>query len=260
MAEEKNYEVIVKMKDIRKKFGDGPEILKGINMELRKGDIVAILGPSGSGKSTLLRCMNMLETVTSGTVTIKGETLVTTDENGKAHYVSDKEARRILAPTGMVFQQFNLFPHMTVMENLIEAPVHVKGMSKEDAIAVAEPILKRIGLYDRKDYYPAWLSGGQQQRVAIARALCMSPDVLLFDEPTSALDPELTGEVLKTMRELAAEHMTMAVVTHEMTFAREVATYVLFMADGYVIEEGKPDEFFSNPKNERTKAFLQNML
>ena len=260
MAEEKNYEVIVKMKDMRKKFGDGPEILKGINMELRKGDIVAILGPSGSGKSTLLRCMNMLETVTSGTVTIKGETLVTTDENGKAHYVSDKEARRILAPTGMVFQQFNLFPHMTVMENLIEAPVHVKGMSKEDAIAVAEPILKRIGLYDRKDYYPAWLSGGQQQRVAIARALCMSPDVLLFDEPTSALDPELTGEVLKTMRELAAEHMTMAVVTHEMTFAREVATYVLFMADGYVIEEGKPEEFFSNPKNERTKAFLQNML
>ena len=260
MAEEKNYEVIVKMKDIRKKFGDGPEILKGINMELRKGDIVAILGPSGSGKSTLLRCMNMLETVTSGTVTIKGETLVTTDENGKAHYVSDKEARRIPAPTGMVFQQFNLFPHMTVMENLIEAPVHVKGMSKEDAIAVAEPILKRIGLYDRKDYYPAWLSGGQQQRVAIARALCMSPDVLLFDEPTSALDPELTGEVLKTMRELAAEHMTMAVVTHEMTFAREVATYVLFMADGYVIEEGKPEEFFSNPKNERTKAFLQNML
>lgn len=260
MAEEKNYEVIVKMKDIRKKFGDGPEILKGINMELRKGDIVAILGPSGSGKSTLLRCMNMLETVTSGTVTVKGETLVTTDENGKAHYVSDKEARRILAPTGMVFQQFNLFPHMTVMENLIEAPVHVKGMSKEDAIAVAEPILKRIGLYDRKDYYPAWLSGGQQQRVAIARALCMSPDVLLFDEPTSALDPELTGEVLKTMRELAAEHMTMAVVTHEMTFAREVATYVLFMADGYVIEEGKPEEFFSNPKNERTKAFLQNML
>ena len=260
MAEEKNYEVIVKMKDIRKKFGDGPEILKGINMELRKGDIVAILGPSGSGKSTLLRCMNMLETVTSGTVTIKGETLVTTDENGKAHYVSDKEARRILAPTGMVFQQFNLFPHMTVMENLIEAPVHVKGMSKEDAIAVAEPILKRIGLYDRKDYDPAWLSGGQQQRVAIARALCMSPDVLLFDEPTSALDPELTGEVLKTMRELAAEHMTMAVVTHEMTFAREVATYVLFMADGYVIEEGKPEEFFSNPKNERTKAFLQNML
>lgn len=260
MAEEKNYEVIVKMKDIRKKFGDGPEILKGINMELRKGDIVAILGPSGSGKSTLLRCMNMLETVTSGTVTIKGETLVTTDENGKAHYVSDKEARRILAPTGMVFQQFNLFPHMTVMENLIEAPVHVKGMSKEDAIAVAEPILNRIGLYDRKDYYPAWLSGGQQQRVAIARALCMSPDVLLFDEPTSALDPELTGEVLKTMRELAAERMTMAVVTHEMTFAREVATYVLFMADGYVIEEGKPEEFFSNPKNERTKAFLQNML
>ena len=260
MAEEKNYEVIVKMKDIRKKFGDGPEILKGINMELRKGDIVAIFGPSCSGKSTLLRCMNMLETVTSGTVTIKGETLVTTDENGKAHYVSDKEARRILAPTGMVFQQFNLFPHMTVMENLIEAPVHVKGMSKEDAIAVAEPILKRIGLYDRKDYYPAWLSGGQQQRVAIARALCMSPDVLLFDEPTSALDPELTGEVLKTMRELAAEHMTMAVVTHEMTFAREVATYVLFMADGYVIEEGKPEEFFSNPKNERTKAFLQNML
>ena len=240
MAEEKNYEVIVKMKDIRKKFGDGPEILKGINMELRKGDIVAILGPSGSGKSTLLRCMNMLETVTSGTVTIKGETLVTTDENGKAHYVSDKEARRILAPTGMVFQPFNLSPHMTVMENLIEAPVHVKAMSREDAIAVAEPILKRIGLYDRKDYYPAWLSGGQQQRVAIARALCMSPDVLLFDEPTSALDPELTGEVLKTMRELAAEHMTMAVVTHEMTFAREVATYVLFMADGYVIEEGKP--------------------
>ena len=260
MAEEKNYEVIVKMKDIRKKFGDGPEILKGINMELRKGDIVAILGPSGSGKSTLLRCMNMLETVTSGTVTIKGETLVTTDENGKAHYVSDKEARRILAPTGMVFQQFNLFPHMTVMENLIEAPVHVKGMSKEDAIAVAEPILKRIGLYDRKDYYPAWLSGGQQQRVAIARALCMSPDVLLFDEPTSALDPELTGEVLKTMRELAAEHMTMAVVTHEMGFAREVGDRLLFVDGGTIIEQGDPREVFENPKEERTKLFLSKVL
>lgn len=255
MAEEKNYEVIVKMKDIRKKFGDGPEILKGINMELRKGDIVAILGPSGSGKSTLLRCMNMLETVTSGTVTIKGETLVTTDENGKAHYVSDKEARRILAPTGMVFQQFNLFPHMTVMENLIEAPVHVKGMSKEDAIAVAEPILKRIGLYDRKDYYPAWLSGGQQQRVAIARALMMEPQVLLFDEPTAALDPEITAQIVSIIRELAETNITQVIVTHEVEVARKTASRVVYMENGHIVEQGDAS-CFTEPQTEAFKNYL----
>ena len=240
---------MITVRNLHKHFGD-LVVLNGIDEHISQGEVVAIIGPSGSGKSTFLRCLNLLETVTEGEVYVDDERI----NDPKV------DVNKIRQKMGMVFQQFNLFPHMTVMENLIEAPVHVKGMSKEDAIAVAEPILKRIGLYDRKDYYPAWLSGGQQQRVAIARALCMSPDVLLFDEPTSALDPELTGEVLKTMRELAAEHMTMAVVTHEMTFAREVATYVLFMADGYVIEEGKPEEFFSNPKNERTKAFLQNML
>lgn len=253
-------EVMLKMTDIKKSFEDGIQVLKGIDLEVKKGEVLAIIGPSGSGKSTMLRCINKLETIDSGKIEIEGEVLADTDGSGKAQYVSDKEARKILAHTGMVFQQFNLFPHMTVMENLLEAPIQVKGLKREEIEPYAEELLRKVGLYEKKDNYPARLSGGQQQRVAIARALAMRPDIILFDEPTSALDPELTGEVLKTMRDLAAEHMTMVVVTHEMAFAREVASQVIFMADGYIVEQGEPEEFFGNPKNERTKAFLNNML
>ena len=181
-------------------------------------------------------------------------------KDGEAVYASGKEEREILSSTGMVFQQFNLFPHMTVLENLLEAPMQVKGLKRSEVEPYARELLAKVGLSDRADYYPSQLSGGQQQRVAIARALCMKPDIMLFDEPTSALDPELTGEVLKTMRELAAEHMTMVVVTHEMAFAREAASQVIFMADGNIVEQGEPEAFFAAPKEERTKAFLQNML
>ena len=183
-----------------------------------------------------------------------------TPPGGQAEYAAQHDCRRILAHTGMVFQQFNLFPHMTVLENLLEAPIQVKKMKKADVLPYAKELLKKVGLLDRADYYPSQLSGGQQQRVAIARALCMKPDIMLFDEPTSALDPELTGEVLKTMRELAEEHMTMVVVTHEMAFAREAASQVIFMADGVIVEQGEPEPFFSHPREERTRAFLQNML
>lgn len=251
--------VMLKMTNIKKSF-DQLEVLKSIDLEVRKGEVLAIIGPSGSGKSTMLRCINKLETIDSGSIEIEGEFLAKNDSHGKAQYVDDKKAREILSHTGMVFQQFNLFPHMTVMENLLEAPMQVKGLKRSEVEPYAEELLKKVGLLDKKDNYPARLSGGQQQRVAIARALAMKPDIILFDEPTSALDPELTGEVLKTMRDLAAEHMTMVVVTHEMAFAREVASHVVFMADGYIVEEGAPAEFFGNPKNERTKAFLNNML
>jgi len=207
-----------------------------------------------------LRCINKLETIDSGSIEIKGEFLAVTDGDGKAEYVETKKERQLLASTGMVFQQFNLFPHMTVMENLLEAPMQVKGLKREEVEPYARQLLAKVGLSDRADYYPSQLSGGQQQRVAIARALCMKPDIMLFDEPTSALDPELTGEVLKTMRELAEEHMTMVVVTHEMAFAREAASQVIFMADGNIVEQGEPETFFSQPREERTQAFLQNML
>lgn len=260
MAERAESEVMLKMTGVKKTFDGTLEVLKGIDLEVHRGEVLAIIGPSGSGKSTMLRCMNKLETIDSGTVEIGGKALVQNDSKGKAKYVTDKEARKILSRTGMVFQQFNLFPHMTVMENLVEAPIQVQGMKRSDIEPYAEELLNKVGLLDKRDNYPARLSGGQQQRVAIARALAMRPDVILFDEPTSALDPELTGEVLKTMRDLAEEKMTMVVVTHEMAFAREVANHVVFMADGYVMEEGSPEEFFGNPKNERTKAFLNNML
>ena len=244
-----NGDVMLRMSDIKKQF-DNLEVLKGVNLEVRKGEVLAIIGPSGSGKSTLLRC----------TIEIEGEILAQNDGSGNAAYVTDAKARKILAHTGMVFQQFNLFPHMTVLQNLLEAPISVQKRQREEVIPEAEALLEKVGLIDKKDNYPARLSGGQQQRVAIARALAMKPDIMLFDEPTSALDPELTGEVLKTMRELAAEHTTMVVVTHEMTFAREVASHVIFMADGVIVEEGAPEDFFGNPKNERTKVFLRNML
>lgn len=252
-------EIMLCMHDIHKSFGE-LEVLRGIDLEVRRGEVLAIIGPSGSGKSTLLRCINKLETIDSGRIEIKGETLAETDGSGRAVYVEAKKGRRLLASMGMVFQQFNLFPHMTVLGNLLEAPMMVKGLKREEIEPYARELLQKVGLSDRADYYPSQLSGGQQQRVAIARALCMKPDIMLFDEPTSALDPELTGEVLRTMRELAAEHMTMVVVTHEMGFAREAASHVLFMADGNIVEQGEPAALFGHPQEERTRSFLQNML
>lgn len=247
-------ETMVKMENVQKNFGD-LQVLKDISLELKRGEVVAIIGPSGSGKSTLLRCLNRLETVDGGSIAIENEYLVK-----DAKYVDDAQARKICGKMGMVFQQFNLFPHMTVLENLLEAPLIVKKMKREEILPVAEELLAKVGLAEKKDVYPTRLSGGQQQRVAIARALAMNPDIMLFDEPTSSLDPELTGEVLKTMRNLAEENMTMIVVTHEMGFAREVATKVIFMADGIVQEQGTPEELFGNPKNERLKAFLKSIL
>ena len=244
----------IEARNIYKKF-QNLEVLKGIDLEVNEGEVVAVIGPSGGGKSTLLRCLNKLETIEKGTIIIDGETLVSETTKG-AEYASPEDTRRIVCKMGMVFQQFNLFPHMTVLENLIEAPVQVQKRNKEEVIKEAEALLEKVGLSEKRDVYPRKLSGGQQQRVAIARALAMKPAIMLFDEPTSALDPELTGEVLRTMRELAEEKMTMVVVTHEMAFAREVATKVLFMADGYVQACGTPEEIFDNPTNERLKAFL----
>ena len=253
-------DVMLRMTGICKSFG-GLEVLRGIDLSLTRGEVLAIIGPSGSGKSTLLRCINKLETIDRGNITIRGEKLCWTNPGGTtATYASTNDVRRILMSTGMVFQQFNLFPHMTVIENLIEAPCHVKGMKRDEILPYARELLAKVGLVGREDYYPSQLSGGQQQRVAIARALAMKPDIMLFDEPTSALDPELTGEVLRTMRALAAERMTMIVVTHEMAFAREAATNVIFMDSGVIVEQGKPQTFFSAPKEERTQEFLRNML
>lgn len=247
----------IEIKNICKSF-DELDVLQGIDMTVDEGEVVTIIGPSGGGKSTLLRCLNKLETINKGTILIDGETLADTDETGNVTYADD--ASRITCKMGMVFQQFNLFPHMTVLENLMEAPVQVQ---KRDPVTVrkeAESLLEKVGLLDKKDQYPRRLSGGQQQRVAIARALCMKPDIMLFDEPTSSLDPELTGEVLKAMQRLAEEHMTMVVVTHEMGFAREVSTKVLFMADGRIQEQGTPSEIFEQPKNERLQSFLKSIL
>ena len=259
MANTQNEDVMLRMRGIKKSFGS-VEVLRGIDLTVRRGEVLAIIGPSGSGKSTLLRCMNRLEEISGGSVEIEGEVLATTTPAGAVEYTDAATSRRLLGCTGMVFQQFNLFPHMTVLENLLEAPVHVKKRPREEVLPEVRELLAKVGLSARADYYPAQLSGGQQQRVAIARALCMKPDILLFDEPTSALDPELTGEVLKTMRELAAEHMTMVVVTHEMAFAREAASQVVFMADGVIVEQGGPEAFFAAPKEARTQAFLHNML
>lgn len=248
----------IKATNIWKKFNN-LEVLKGIDLEVNEGEVVAVIGPSGGGKSTLLRCLNKLETVDKGSITIDGEELCR-ETSGGTEYVKNNDVRRIACKMGMVFQQFNLFPHMTVLENLIEAPVNVQKRDKAEVIKEAEVLLAKVGLSDKRDVYPRKLSGGQQQRVAIARALAMKPAIMLFDEPTSSLDPELTGEVLRTMRELADEKMTMVVVTHEMGFAREVATKVVFMADGHVQEQGRPEEIFVNPKNERLKSFLKVIL
>ncbi len=244
---------------VKKRFGHN-EVLRGVSLQVARGEVVAVIGPSGSGKSTLLRCLNHLETIDSGRIAIEGETLVQTDAGGHCRYVPEADIRRICARTGMVFQHFNLFPHLTVLENLIEAPLVVQRQPRAQAVARAEALLAKVGLAQKRDSYPARLSGGQKQRVAIARALCMQPGIMLFDEPTSALDPELTGEVLRTMRELAEEHMTMVVVTHEMGFAREVAHRVVFMDGGELIEQAPAEEFFAQPRHPRTQAFLQHML
>lgn len=248
----------IQAQNIWKKFNN-LEVLKGIDLEVGEGEVVAVIGPSGGGKSTLLRCLNKLETVDRGSIYIDGEPLCKETADG-TEYISKDDTRRLACKMGMVFQQFNLFPHMTVLENLIEAPINVQKRPKEQVIKEAETLLAKVGLLEKRNEYPRKLSGGQQQRVAIARALAMKPAIMLFDEPTSALDPELTGEVLKTMRELAEEKMTMIVVTHEMGFAREVATKVIFMADGKVQAQGTPDEIFDNPHNERLQSFLKVLL
>ena len=244
---------------VHKRFG-ALHVLRGVDLTVARGEVVAVLGASGSGKSTLLRCLNHLETVDRGTIRIAGETLVADDGQGGVRYPTEAEIRRVCRHTGMVFQHFNLFPHLTVLQNLIEAPVTVKKMPRADAVALAESLLGKVGLADKRDVYPNRLSGGQKQRVAIARALAMQPEVLLFDEPTSALDPELTGEVLRTMRELAEEHMTMLVVTHEMGFAREVANTVVFMDQGELIEAKPARAFFEECSHARIRSFLENML
>nr|WP_197407987.1 amino acid ABC transporter ATP-binding protein [Lampropedia cohaerens] len=242
-----------------KAFGTN-RVLQGVSLDLAHGEVVAVIGPSGSGKSTFLRCLNHLETIDEGSVTIDGEPLATAGQDGRSHYVPEREVRRICRKMGMVFQSFNLFPHMTVLQNLIEAPMTVKGLAREAAVAKAEALLDKVGLLAKRDSYPGRLSGGQKQRVAIARALAMEPQIMLFDEPTSALDPELTGEVLRTMRALAQERMTMLVVTHEMGFAREVANRVVFMDQGQLIEQAPAAQFFATPQHPRTQAFLQQML
>jgi len=246
---------ILKAEQIRKSF-DGNEVLKGISISVNEGEVLAIIGPSGSGKSTFLRCVTQLETVDSGTILLCGDTLVKNGPGGKAVYADKTTCSRIGLRIGLVFQNFNLFPHFSVMRNITEAPVRVLGKKREEAEATARKLLKKMNLADKADAYPYQLSGGQQQRVSIARALAMEPEILFFDEPTSALDPELTGEILKVIRELAAEHMTMVVVTHEMKFAHDVADYVVFMDDGAIVEQGKPEQLFDSTTNERTRAFL----
>ncbi|MCY4454000.1 MAG: ATP-binding cassette domain-containing protein [Immundisolibacterales bacterium] len=248
------------IEDLHKSFGS-LEVLKGISLEARDRDVVSILGSSGSGKSTLLRCINLLETPDSGRVYVKGE-LIRMRGSGRGTPVAEdaRQVERIRAKLAMVFQQFNLWSHLTVLENVIEAPVHVLKVPRAEAVERADEELRRVGMHDRRDYYPAHLSGGQQQRAAIARALAMRPEVMLFDEPTSALDPELVGEVLRVMRGLAEEGRTMLVVTHEMGFAREVSDRVMFLHEGRVEEDGTPDEVFENPKSERFRQFLAGTL
>ena len=240
---------MISVKGLQKSFGKH-EVLKGIDIEIQPGEVVAIVGPSGCGKSTFLRCLNLLEEPTSGTITFEGVDI--TDPKN--------DINKLRARMGMVFQQFNLFPHLTVRENIKLAPVKLKVMTDEEADKRALELLARVGLPDKADSYPAQLSGGQQQRIAIARALAMNPDVMLFDEPTSALDPEMVGEVLEIMKELADDGMTMVVVTHEMGFAREVATRVLFMDGGNIVEQNEPKEFFANPQHPRLKDFLSKVL
>lgn len=241
---------MIDVKGLCKSFGD-IEVLKGIDEHIEKGEKVVIVGPSGSGKSTFLRCLNLMETPTSGTIIFEGQDITS---------ASDHQINKVRQRMGMVFQHFNLFPHLTIRKNITLAPVKLGLMSQAEADKKAEELLERVGLPDKADTYPGMLSGGQKQRIAIARSLAMNPDVMLFDEPTSALDPEMVGEVLELMKQLARDGMTMVVVTHEMGFAREVASRVLFMADGYVLEQNTPDKFFSAPENPRLREFLSKIL
>ena len=240
---------MITVNGLRKDFGD-LQVLKGVDMHIRKGEKVVLIGPSGSGKTTLLRCLNLLEVPTGGTITFEGEDITSPQCN----------INRIRMKMGMVFQQFNLFPHLTIMDNIILGPTKLKHQSKAEAQENAMRLLTRVGLQDKAKNYPRQLSGGQQQRIAIVRALAMNPDVMLFDEPTSALDPEMVGEVLDVMKKLADDGMTMAVVTHEMGFAREVADHVIFMDEGVIVEQGHPDEVFGNPQQQRTRDFLRKVL
>jgi polar amino acid transport system ATP-binding protein len=250
---------MVKAENVHKSFGR-LEVLKGINLEVRTGEVMCLLGPSGSGKSTFLRCINHLEKINAGRLWVDGELVGYRQQGDKLHELRDKEVCAKRAEIGMVFQHFNLFPHMTALENVIEAPIRVKKEQKATVIDRAQSLLKQVGLADKAGAYPRQLSGGQQQRVAIARALAMQPKLMLFDEPTSALDPELVGDVLAVMRDLADSGMTMVVVTHEMGFAREVADTAVFMDGGVVVESGDPDEVLTNPQHQRTQAFLSKVL
>lgn len=252
----KDPSIALAVRNIHKHFGDH-EVLKGISLTAKKGDVISLIGSSGSGKSTFLRCINLLEVPSAGDIEVHGINIdFVTDKKGERKPASMKQVEGIRSRLSMVFQGFNLWSHMTVMENIIEAPVHVLGVSKAEAKERAEEHLNRVGLYDRRHYYPAHMSGGQQQRAAIARALAMNPDVMLFDEPTSALDPELVGEVLKVMRDLAEDGRTMIVVTHEMSFARDVSNHVLYLHEGQIEEQGDPKHVFQNPESERMKQFL----
>ena len=248
---------LLEIKNLKKSFGE-LEVLKDISMTVSEGEVVSILGPSGSGKSTFLRCISMLETVDGGTMVYCGKTAVS-EKDGKPAYASKEELKEIKRSFGLVFQNFNLFPHYTVLKNITDAPIHVLKRNKDEVMAEAKVLLEKMGLSDKGDYYPYQLSGGQQQRVAIARALAMKPQMIFFDEPTSALDPELTAEILKVLKELAAEKMTMVIVTHEIDFARSVSSHVVFMDGGLIIEQGKPEDVIDNPSNDRTRAFLKKL-
>lgn len=249
----------IEIVNLHKKFGP-LEVLKGVSLSAKQGDVIAIIGGSGSGKSTFLRCINMLELPSAGTITIHGETIaMKNDGRGGLMPSNRKQVQRIRTQLAMVFQNFNLWQHMTVFQNVIEVPVHVLGVPRDKAAAMAETILRRVGLYEKRDIYPAFLSGGQQQRAAIARALAIDPLAMLFDEPTSALDPELVGEVLAVIGDLAKENRTMILVTHEMKFARNVANHVVFLANGLIEEQGPPEQVFGDPKSERLKKFISSV-
>lgn len=249
----------IEIRDLHKRFGP-LEVLKGVSLSAGQGDVIALIGGSGSGKSTFLRCINMLELPTAGQVTVHGETIeMKPDGHGGLMPANRKQIQRIRTKLGMVFQSFNLWQHMTVLQNVIEVPVHVLGQPRDQAIAVAETLLRRVGLYEKRDAYPSFMSGGQQQRAAIARALAIQPLVMLFDEPTSALDPELVGEVLSVIGDLAQEKRTMILVTHEMKFARQVASHVVFLHGGVIEEQGSPEAIFENPQSERLKKFISSI-
>ncbi|OOV87064.1 ABC transporter ATP-binding protein [Oceanospirillum linum] len=252
--------VALEIRDLHKSYGS-LEVLKGISLQARDGDVISILGSSGSGKSTFLRCINLLESPSSGTITVAGESLkLKKNKDNELEAADQKQLERMRSEIGFVFQNFNLWPHRTVLENIIEAPIHVLKRTKDEAIARAEGLLKKVGLFDKRHNYPSQLSGGQQQRIAIARTLAMDPQVLLFDEPTSALDPELVNEVLAVMRDLAAEGRTMLIVTHEMRFARDVSSQIVFLHQGQVEEIGSPDKVFGNPDSDRCREFLSSHL